>query len=56
MWLALKVAPYADSSLMDLLLNTDKVLSEPLKVEWVWKTGLRTVIIFFIFLRPWESV
>ena len=48
MWLALKVAPYADSSLMDLLLNTDKVLSEPLKVEWC-ENSLRTVIIFFIF-------
>ena len=47
-WLALKVAPYADSSLMDLLLNTDKVLSEPLKVEWC-ENSLRTVLIFFLF-------
>ena len=33
---------------MDLLLNTDKVLSEPLKVEWC-ENSLRTVLIFFLF-------
>ena len=58
MWIALRIAPYWDRNIFDLITRMDEIMSEPWHIQWTFgslKAALFCLFIYFMGIGIWLS-